>query len=150
MLCAVRVRRFVIGITTGLIPSAATAGMLLGFGMRLGAAARVFEALGLVLARVAGTRASTPVVATALGVLLQLSATLACGIAYASLIENEHDHHIAWAIALGAAMAAAAFIIVRTFGGSIALVLTPGNLVALGVVIAITLPIGMRFAPSRV
>jgi hypothetical protein len=70
-------------------------------------------------------------------------------VAYVSLVENENDHRIAWAIAIGAAMAAASLIVLRSFGGSIALVLTPANLVALGVVIAITLPIGMRFAPSR-
>jgi hypothetical protein len=144
LLCAVRRERLVSGITTGIIPASATTGMLLGFGIRLGAPGRAFGAIGGVLGL---SRAST--LAISLGVVLQVVATIACGVAYVALVGDSGDHPIAWAITIGAAITAAAFVVAQTFGGSIALALTPGNLVALGVVIAITLPIGMRFAPSH-
>jgi hypothetical protein len=146
LLCAVQRERLVTGITTGVIPVSATMGMLLGFGIRLGAPARAFQAIGALL--VDPSRA--PALATMLGVLLHVVATLSCGVAYVALVGDSGDHPAAWAITVGAAAAAVAFIIATTVGGSIALALTPGNLIALGVVIAITLPIGMRFAPSRV
>ena len=120
--------------------------MLLGYGIRLGQALRVFEAIG----GVAGAMTSTPRLAALVGFLLHVVLMLACGVLYAALIREYGDNRFAWAIAIGAAAAAVAFVVARTFGGSIALALTPGNLVTLGVVIAITLPIGMRFAPSHV
>lgn len=149
-LCAVRRPRLVTGITSGIIPAAATTGMLLGYGIRLGAATRVFEAIGSVLLGTAGESASgSSPLATGVGLVLHVGATLACGILYAAFSAEAEDHPIAWAIAVGAAASALAFLAVRTFAGSIALVLTPGNLIAIGAVIAITLPIGMRFAPTR-
>jgi hypothetical protein len=137
------------GITTGIIPAAATTGMLLGYGLRLGAASRVFEAIGGVFLGMSGESVSHSSLAAAVGVVLHVAATLACGVAYVAFARNAEDHRIAWAIAIGAAVAAIAFLSVRTFAGSIALVLTPGNLIAIGAVIAITLPIGMRLAPTR-
>ena len=150
-LCAVRWPRLVTGITTGIIPAAATTGMLLGYGLRLGGAARVFQAIGSVLLGTAGESAarSSSALAAGVGIVLHIAATLACGIAYVAFASEADDHRIAWAIAIGAAASAIAFLAVRTFAGSIALVLTPGNLIAIGAVIAITLPIGMRFAPTR-
>jgi hypothetical protein len=150
-LCAVRRPRLVTGITTGIIPAAATTGMLFGYGIRLGAASRVFQAIGSVLlggGRDGASGPSSPVT-IGVGIVLHVAATLACGVAYAAFAREGEDHRIAWAIAIGAAASAFAFLAVRTVAGSIALVLTPGNLIAIGVVIAITLPIGMRFAPTR-
>ena len=149
-LCAVRPPRLVTGITSGIIPAAATTGMMFGYGIRLGAASRVFQAIGSVLLGTAGESArGSSWLATGVGMLLHVAATLACGIAYAAFSGESEDHPIAWAIAIGGAASALAFLAVRTFAGSIALVLTPGNLIAVGAVIAITLPIGMRFAPTR-
>lgn len=145
-LCVVQRTRLVTGITAGIIPAAATTGMLFGYGIRLGQPTLVFQAIGAI----GGGMTSTPRVGALLGLLLHIVATLACGVLYVALTGESRDNRFAWAIAIGAAAAAAAFVAARTFGGSIALVLTPGNLVTLGVVIAITLPIGMRFAPSTV
>jgi hypothetical protein len=141
--------RIVSGITTGTIPAAATFGMLLGFGVRLGEPARVLDAIGAIAvgAQAYGAIRAPHVV---LGVLLNIVAMLSCGVAYVSLIGEAREHRAAWAIAVAAMAVAAAFVSARTFAGSIALVLTPANLIAIGVVIAITLPIGMRLAPSRV
>lgn len=120
--------------------------MLLGYGIRLGAPLRVLQAIG----GVAGVVASTPRIAALVGLVLHVVLTIACGVLYVALIGESGDNRFAWAIAIGAAAASVALVVARTFGGSIALALTPGNLVTLGVVIAITLPIGMRFAPSNV
>jgi hypothetical protein len=120
--------------------------MLLGFGIRLGDPARVFQAIGGIIT--GGITVSPR--ATIAGVLLHVIVMLAGGVAYVSLLGDSDDQRAAWAITIGAVLAASAFILAKTFAGSIALVLTPGNLVALGVVTAITLPIGMRLAPSRV
>ena len=133
------------GITAGIIPAAATTGMLLGYGIRVGGATRVLQALGAIVLGMS----SAPALASSIGLLLHVAATLVIGIAYVSLTGESGEHRIAWAITLGAAMAATLFVVARTIAGSIALVLTPGNLIAIGVVIAITLPMGMRFAPSR-
>ena len=149
-LCAVRRPRLVMGITTGIIPAAATTGMLLGYGIRLGGAARVFQALGSLLLTTGETASrSSASMAAGVGIVLHVVATLTCGVAYVALASDSEEHRIAWAIVIGAAASAIAFLAVRTFAGSIALVLTPGNLIAIGAVIAITLPIGMRFAPTR-
>jgi len=134
------------GITAGIIPAAATTGMLFGYGIRLGQPTLVFQAIGAI----ATAMSFMPRIAALVGLLIHIVTTLACGILYVVLIGESRDNRFAWAIAIGGAAAAAAFVVARTFGGSIALVLTPGNLVSLGVVIAITLPMGMRFAPSRV
>lgn len=134
------------GITAGIIPAAATTGMLFGYGRRLGQPTLVFQAIGAVV----GAAPSVPRIAALLGLLIHLITTLACGVLYVALTGESGDNRFAWAIAIGAAAAAAAFVVARTFGGSIALVLTPGNLVSVGVVIAITLPIGMRLAPPTV
>jgi hypothetical protein len=148
LLCAVQRQRVVTGITTGLIPAAATGGMLLGFGIRLGSAARVFQTIGsIVMGANAGAANATRAIVA--GALLHVVVMLASGVAYVALLGDSDEQRAAWAITIGAVIAASAFVVARTFAGSIALVLTPGNLLALGVVTAITLPIGMRFAPSR-
>jgi hypothetical protein len=119
--------------------------MLIGYGLRAGGAGRAFGAIGSLL-----VSSGSSSLATAVGVVLHLAAMLACGVIYVALVDNAGENRFAWAIAIGGAAAAIVFVLARTLGGSIALVLTPGNLVAIGAVIAITLPIGMRLAPSRV
>lgn len=142
-----RREQIVSGITTGLIPAGATLGMLIGFGMRLGSATRVVRAIGEMA--LGGSFRAAAGAYVAAGVLLDVIAMLACGVAYAVLLGDTGKHRVAGAITVAGTAVAAAIVAVRTFAGSIALVLTPANFIAIGVVIAISLPIGMRFAPSR-
>ena len=123
--------------------------MLWGYGVRLGAPGRVFGTIGMILLHASGTAAGTPSYAF-VGLLVHVSAMLSFGVAYAALTGDAGEHRVAWAIAVAAAAVAAVFVSARTFAGSITLVLTPENLITMGVVIAITLPIGMRFAPPHV
>jgi len=136
-------------ITTGMVPASATAGMLLGFGIRLGAATRVFSAIGSIALGAHAPDAHARAVLIVTGVLFHVLAMLLCGLVYASLVGESRKHPVAWAIAIGAAAVGVVFFLASMFAGTIALVLTPGNLIAIGVVIALTLPIGMRFALSR-
>jgi hypothetical protein len=123
--------------------------MLLGYGIRLGAPWRVLQALGGLVVGAGADGTNRSLLATVVGLALHLVVTLVCGVVYVSLTRNAREHRVAWAIAIAAGVDAAAFIAARTFGGSIALALTPSNLLAIGVAIAISLPIGMRFALSR-
>jgi len=131
------------GITVGAVPASATTGMLLGYGLRGGGAGRAFAALGSLFV----SRSNDATIL--LGIALHVVVMLACGVLYASLVEEARESRFAWAIAIGGGFAAVLFVLARSVGGSIALVMTPGNLVALGATIALTLPIGMRFAPSE-
>lgn len=119
--------------------------MLLGYGLRAGGADRAFSAIGALL-----VATSNPFWSTLVGVVVHVAVVLACGALYASLVQPAGEKRFAWAVAIGGAVAAILFLVARAGGGSIALVLTPGNLVAIGVIIGITLPIGMRFALSGV
>jgi hypothetical protein len=149
LLCAMQRAQIVRGVTAGTIPAAATTGMLWGYGLRLGAPARVFATIGAIVLHASGERTSG-LLYVVVGVLAHVVAMLSFGGVYASLIGEDSKHGAAWSIAIAAAAIAAVFVSARTFAGSITLVLTPGNLIAVGVVIAIALPIGMRFAPYRV
>ena len=121
--------------------------MLIGFGMRLGSATRVVRAVGEMA--LGGSFRAGAGAYVAAGVLLDVVAMLACGVAYVMLVGDRRNYRVASAIAVAGTAVAAAIVAARTFAGSIALVLTPANFIAIGVVIAICLPIGMRFAPSR-
>ena len=143
-----RREQIVSGITTGLIPTAATLGMLIGFGVRLGSATRVLRTIGEMA--FGGNFRGAVTAYVAAGALLHVIAVLSCGVAYVLILGDDREHRVASAIAVGGTVVIAATVAARTFAGSIALVLTPANLIAIGVVIAITLPIGMRLALSRV
>jgi hypothetical protein len=123
--------------------------MLWGYGVRLGAPGRIFEAIGTIVLHASETTAGAPRYVL-VGLLVHVAAMISFGVVYAVLIGDAGEHRVAWAITIAAAAVAAVFVSVRTFAGSITLVLTPENLLAIGLVIAITLPIGMRFAPTRV
>jgi hypothetical protein len=137
------------GITTGILPAAATTGMLLGFGMRDGAPARVFNAIGAILVGQRGLGADFSA-ATIVGVLLHVAVMLLCGVVYTALVAETEQHRFSWAIAIGAAAVVLMLVFARLFGGGIALVLSLGNLLEIGAVIVVALPIGMRLALPQV
>jgi hypothetical protein len=114
--------------------------MVFGFGLRSGAPAHVFAMFGAALFGAGAVAGGVAIVVL----------TLLCGIAYVALVARERQHWLAWAIAVGAAAAVVMFVSAQAGGGTIALVLTRGNLIEIGVVIALTLPIGMRFALPKV
>jgi len=149
LLCAVQRERLVTGITTGILPAAATTGMLLGFGVRDGAPALVFNAIGAMLLG-SGAAGRDFSMATIVGALLHIVVMLLYGVAYTTLVAEQGEHRLSWAVAVGAAAVIAMLVFTRVFGGGIALVLSLGNLLEIGAVIGIALPIGMRFALPQV
>ncbi|HKO16946.1 MAG TPA: hypothetical protein VJU87_11955 [Gemmatimonadaceae bacterium] len=134
------------GLTTGVLAASSTAGALLAFGLRLGTPARPFNAIGALLLggdamQVFGFAAGP----TLVGVLLHLVAVVACGVLYAALVGRK-GHSVAWAIVLAILALAASWAIGHSLGVGLAPLLPLGNLIVLGVVLALSLPIGMRFA----
>lgn len=127
------------GITTGLLPAAAAVGMLFGFGLRAGVPGAAFTPLGALVG--AGAAA---------GIILVVVLMLLCGITYSTLVAREQQHWLGWTIAIGAAVAIVFLIGERLGGGGIVLVLSSGNSIEIGIVTAIALPIGMRFALPQV
>jgi apolipoprotein N-acyltransferase len=128
------------GITTGILPAAALLGLLLGFGIRAGRPLGAFSALGIGLLG-AGALG---------GVILVVVLMLMCGVGYVTLVARKRQHRVAWAMALAVAATVVMLVCMRLGGGEIALVLSSGNLIEIAIVIAIALPMGMRFALPQV
>jgi hypothetical protein len=149
----VRVRRHVVvsGITSGILAASATSGALVGFGIRLGTLARVFNAIGSIVLgpeafAVYGYAASP----TLVGALLHICAMIVCGLVYVSLVTISHGREIAWALVLSAATMVLAWFLARRVGVGPAVLLPAGNLLVLAAVLAGALIIGMRLAPVEV
>jgi hypothetical protein len=153
VVCFVPVRRnaAVSGITSGIMAASATAGALVGFGIRLGTPARVFNAIASILLgpealAVYGFGAAP----TLLGGLLHVGAMIACGLVYVSLVTRSNGRAISWAAIMSVATIAVAWFLARRFGVGPAVVLPLGNLLVLCVILAAALVIGMRLAQVRV
>ena len=143
--------RIVAGITSGVLAASATAGALVGYGLRLGSPARPFNAIAAMLLGPSAQAAQsfTPA-ATTLGVVLHVAAMIGWGLVYVALFARSGRHPVGWAIAVAAAALVATLLITRFFGVGLAALLPTGNLIALAVVLATALPLGMRLALSRV
>jgi hypothetical protein len=139
------------GITSGIVAASATAGALVGFGIRLGTPARVFNAIGSILlgpeAFAVYGFAPAPTLG---GALLHVGAMIVCGLVYVSLVTMSDGRAIAWAMITSAATIAMAWFLARRFGVGPAVVLPFGNLFVLSVILAAALVIGMRLAQVEV
>jgi hypothetical protein len=141
------------GIFTGAFAAAAAAGALLGFGIQQGTPARPFNAVARILL---GDRADYiwgfhPVV-TVVGVVVQVGLTVGWGVLFARLAGGMRGWRLAGAalIAATAALAFEVLILIRLLGANGSDVLAPGQLVALHMVLAVALGVGMRLATSYV
>lgn len=148
LVCFGRVRRDWIlpGLVSGVLAASSTAGALVAFGIHLGTPARPFNAIGALLlgpgaAQIYGFSAG-PTIA---GVLLEIAATIACGLLHARLVARRGGHLALWSIAIAAGALCTSWILAR-FGVGLAALLPVGNLVVLAVVLALSLAIGIRFA----
>jgi hypothetical protein len=139
------------GILTGALAAAATAGALLGFGIRQGTPARPFNSLAAVLL---GDRAGDiwgfHLGVTLVGLLVDLAVSFGWGVLFARLARGMRGLRLA-AAAVGAAVVALAvdvFVVGRLLGGNVSDVLAPGQVIALHVVLGVALGVGMRLATS--
>jgi hypothetical protein len=136
---------------TGVVAAAATAGTLLGFGIRQGTPARPFNAVAAV---VLGDRApgiwGFHSVVTVVGVIVLLAVTLGWGMLFARLAGGMRGWRLV-GMALVVAMAALALdvlLVSRVRGADVSDVFAPAQIVALHIVLGTALGVGMRLATS--
>jgi hypothetical protein len=140
-----------VALRVGSLATASTAGALLGFGWRLGTPVRPFNAVARLLlgARADGVWGPDPLVTVA-GVLLHVTVMHAWGFAYVWLAR----HASGWrrsliAVAVAAtALAVDLLVVERWLQAGVSGVLTGAQVVAVHLVLAVTLALGMRFATS--
>jgi hypothetical protein len=139
------------GLVTAGIAAAATAGTLCGFGVRMGTPARPFNAVAILLLgdRAVGIWGFDGTV-TMTGVLLHLLVVTGWSILFAALAGSLRGLRLLGAAVLVAAVAFGvdAWLFSRMLGAGIGDVLAPGQRVALYLVLAVSLAMGMRLAHS--
>jgi hypothetical protein len=138
------------GLTSGFVAAAAVAGLLLGFGSRVGTAWRPMNAAAHT---VLGSRAdgvwNFHATVTPTGGLVVLTMSLAAGFVVARIASSFRTLHVV-AAATGVALVGYLIhlhVVARTPGGLAAL-LTVGEMRALYLTLALSLAAGMRFAFS--
>lgn len=139
------------GVLTGAVAAAATAGALLGFGLRQGTPARPFNALaGLVLGDRAGGIWGFDSVVTVTGVLVHVAVTLGWGLLFARFARGMRGLRLVVAalVAALAALAVDAVLAGRVLGVNVSDALAPAQVVAVHLVLGVALAVGMRLATS--
>ena len=140
-------------LVVGTIAASATAGALVGFGLRQGTPLRPFNAVARLLlgARADGVWGFDPVV-TLIGVLLHVTVILAWGFLCVG-IAGARRGVPAFATAVGVTLAALAvdlLVVERGLHAGLSGVLSSGQVVALHLVLLVALALGMRFASPPV
>lgn len=139
------------GILTGTFAAAATAGALLGFGIQQGMPARPFNAVAsLLLGDQADGIWGFHVVVTVVGLLTLIVLSLGWGLLFARLAGGMRGLRLAGFALLIAAAAMAVHVILATrmLDGHASDVLAPAQVLALHIVLAVALAVGMRLATS--
>ena len=146
-----RVRRHWIeaGITTGIIVAAATAGALMGFGVRFGTPLRAFNTIAAsVLGATAVIASNAPAMVATIGVVIHVAVCLAWSLAYAWIVEFSDGHEWEWGVITAILAFTVTTILARVFDVGLGTLLSVSQRIALAVVLAIALPLGMRLANS--
>lgn len=150
-----RNRRPVLAIAalTGLIAAAATAGALLGFGLRAGTPVRGFNALA---SFAIGDRAhgvwGWESTVTLTGIAVHLAVMLGWGVLFTLVAVRLRGWRLAaTSIAAGLGVwLVSTTVLLRRVGPGVAEVLGPGQVAGLHVVLIVALAVGMRFARMAV
>lgn len=136
-----------VGVTAGVIAGAATAGALIGFGVRFGTPLRPFNTVAAaVLGQLAFGAAEPPVFVTIVGIVLHFAIALAWGVAYVYAVGRSHGYRWQWAVAAGVAAFLLTSLFARALGVGLGTLLPLGDRIVLSLVLALALPVGMRFA----
>jgi hypothetical protein len=137
------------GFVVGALAACATGGALVGFGQRLGTPSHPFNAISrLVLgARAEGVWGFVPSV-TLTGVALHVTVMLVWGAVYARLARPRRGvARLALAVAVGAAALLVDLLLVeRVLHAGVSGVLSPVQVAAVHLVLAVALALGMRLA----
>jgi hypothetical protein len=148
-----RVRRHWIeaGTTTGIIAAAATAGALMGFGIRFGTPLRPFNTIAAsVLGATAVAASNAPAMVTTIGVVVHIAVCFAWALAYAWIVDRSNGHEWEWGVATAVLAFTLTSIVAKLLDTGLGTLLSVAQRVALAVVLAIALPLGMRLANSAV
>jgi hypothetical protein len=153
LLNSVRPTPFRRALVVGSIAASATAGALVGFGLRQGTPLRPFNAVARLLlgARADGVWGFDPVV-TLVGALLHVTVMLAWGFLCVGLAGTRRGI-AAFAAAVGVTLAALAvdlLVVERGLHAGLSGVLSSGQVVVLHLVLLVALALGMRFASPAV
>lgn len=137
-----------LGVATGLVAAAATGGLLVGFGLRFGTPARLFNALAAYLLGPPAQATWSLSVVTALGIVVHVVIMVAAGIAFVQLVERSTGGAIGWAALVAAVSFGLSWVVGALFGLGLTPLLGLGERVLLAVMLALALPLGMRLALS--
>jgi hypothetical protein len=136
-----------VGVTAGVIAGAATAGALIGFGVRFGTPLRPFNTVAAaVLGQFAFGAASPPAFVTLVGIVLHFAIALAWGVAYVYAVGRSRGYRWQWGLAAGVAMFFLTSLFARALGIGLGTLLPLGDRIVLALVLALALPVGMGFA----
>lgn len=134
------------GWSTGLIAAAATSGALVGFGLRFGTPWRAFNTIAAAtLARGSGSLGA-PVAFTVVGVALHVLASIVWGLLYAFAVERSGGHRWLWGVVVAFGMFWATWAIAALSGAGLGSLLPLFDRIAIALVLALALPLGMRLA----
>ena len=137
------------GITTGIIAAAATAGALMGFGIRFGTPLRPFNTIAAsVLGATAVLASNAPAMVATIGVAIHVATCIAWALAYAWIVEQSNGHEWEWGVATSVVAFALTSLVARSLDIGLGTLLSVAQRIALAVVLAIALPLGMRLANS--
>lgn len=140
------------GLAVGTLSAAATVGTLIGFGARAGMPARPFNGIARLFfgARADGVWGFDPTI-TPVGAALHVTLVLASGVVFVTLAGRLRRQEIWRAAALAVAVALTDLVLdvivaSRFLHAGLADVLAPGQLLALHLLLAASLVVGMRLA----
>ena len=130
-----------------MIAGAATAGALIGFGVRFGTPLRPFNTVAAaVLGQFAFSGTQPPIFVTVVGIVLHFAMALAWGVAYVYAVGRSRGARWQWALAAGVAAFFLTSLFARALGVGLGTLLPLGDRIVLSIVLALALPVGMRFA----
>ncbi len=134
------------GLATGILASSATAGALVRVGLRDGRPAAPFNALASILLGPSLSAVAHVGGVTLVGVTVHVAVMLAVAIAYAWIVTRSGGYRWRWALVAAAAWLSVSFLLVPASGNASRAPLQLADRVTVGVVLAVTLAVGMRLA----
>jgi len=137
------------GITTGLIAAAATAGALMGFGIRFGTPLRPFNTIAAsVLGAIALAAGNAPSLITAIGLAVHVVVCVGWALAYAWLVDHTNGREWFWGVVTAFTAFVVTSILARALDIGLGTLLSVPQRIVVAVALAIALPMGMRLANS--
>ena len=121
----------------------------MGFGIRFGTPLRPFNTIAAsVLGATAVLASNAPAMVATIGVAIHVATCIAWALAYAWIVEHSHGHEWEWGVATSVVAFTLTSLVARSLDIGLGTLLSVAQRIALAVVLAIALPLGMRLANS--